>query len=310
MARTLYFSLLIGVMCLSLFIAQSEKSYANEDLNAEKLVAEHVKSIGRTEYVSKVRSRTFVGNTQVEFIQGASGKMSGTSMFVSDGPKLAIVMKYGDINYPQEYFAFDGKEVSVGHISPGQKSWVGDFLYRFDEIMKEGLIGGTLSASWPLLNIQEKRVDMKCRKTKVDGEELYELQYRPKNGGFGELKVRMYFEPKTYRHVRTEYRVRTRDDATIGNLETYDSFGEQDAVKAQNPRGEMLVGQQRPDSIYVLVEKFGDFKKIGGITLPQRYELDYSLEGSGHSFIAHWTLNAAKWGFNDTFDPKIFQAQK
>ncbi len=310
MGRKTFFTLLISFLCLSLLVSLSEESFAeNEDLNPEKLVAAHIKSIGRQEYLAKINSRTFVGTTEVEFVQGAVGKMTGTSMFVSEGPKLGIVMKYGDINYPGEYFAYDGNDVTVGHISPGQKSPIADFLYRFNGIMKEGLIGGVLSSSWPLLNIEEKQADLKYRKTKIDDRELYELQYRPKNT-LGEMKIRMYFEPGTFRHVRTEYTVQTSADSTIGNPDTFDAFDEPDSVKAQNPNGSMMIGQQRPDSFYKLVEKFDEFKRIGGITLPQRYELSYSLEGSGQAFIAHWILNASKWGFNQTFDPKIFQAQK
>ncbi len=80
-------------------------------------------------------------------------------MCVSDGKKLAIVLKYSDINYPGEYFAYNGKDVSVGHISPGQKSPLADFLFRYNGIMKEGLLGGVFSTGWPLLNLQEKPVD-------------------------------------------------------------------------------------------------------------------------------------------------------
>ena len=64
----------------------------------------------------------FVGTTSVQFIQGMYGSMSGSSMLVSDGNKMSIVLQYGDINYPKEYFAYDGKEVSVGYINPGQMS--------------------------------------------------------------------------------------------------------------------------------------------------------------------------------------------
>jgi hypothetical protein len=65
-----------------------------------------------------------------------------------------------------------------------------------------------------------------------------------------------------------------------------------------------------PDSIYVLVEKFDDFKKVGALTLPHSYTLEYSVEGQGHTFIAKWIMKASQWAFNRTYDDRIFIAQK
>ncbi len=56
--------------------------------------------------------------------------------------------------------------------------------------------------------------------------------------------------------------------------------------------------QGLPDSIYVLIEKFDDFKKVGAMTLPHSYTMDYSVEGQGHTFIAKWTMKAVQWAFN------------
>jgi hypothetical protein len=174
--------------------------------------------------------------------------------------------------------------------------------------MKGGFIGGSLSTSGPVLDIKNQKVDMKYRKTKIDGIERHELEYHPKEG-FGDMKIRMYFDLTTFQHVRTEYRVRHRDDASVGNAATYDQMGDSASVRAATG-GNMMIGQNRGDTYYTLVEKFEDYKKVSGMMLPHRYILEYSMEGSG-SFIANWTLNVIKWGFNvPNLDPKIFQAQK
>ena len=65
-----------------------------------------------------------------------------------------------------------------------------------------------------------------------------------------------------------------------------------------------------PDSIYVLTEKFDDFKKVGAMTLPHSYTLDYSVEGQGSTFIAKWTMKASQWAFNRALDERLFVAQK
>lgn len=172
------------------------------------------------------------------------------------------------------------------------------------------MLGGVLSGAWPLLDIQKRQVDLKYKKTKVDGRELLDLEYHPKTG-FGNIKIHMFFDPTTFQHVRTEYRVRTQDDATINNQVTRDPYADKATVNATNSRGGMDIGQSREDSIYLLVEKFEDYKKVGSMMLPHRYILEYSLEGSGHPFVGHWTLNVGKWAFNvQNLDQKIFQAQK
>jgi hypothetical protein len=301
MARKKICFKLYVLLCLSLFVAQQQKTYANsnEEMTAEKLVDAHVKSIGSSALLAKVQSRSFVGSANVDFILGNTGNLKGNSMFVSQGSNLAIALIYGDTNYPGEYFAYDGKAVTVNHIKPGQKSPIADFLFRFNKIMKGGFLGGTLSASWPLLDIKNKNVDMKYRKTKIDGIERHELEYHPRDG-FGDMKIRMYFDLTTFQHVRTEYRVRHRDDASVGNSANFDSMGDRN----------MTIGQNRGETYYTLVEKFENYKKVGGLMLPHRYILEYSMEGAG-SFIANWTLNVIKWGFNaQNLDPKIFQAQK
>jgi hypothetical protein len=311
-ARKIYAFLLMNLLSVSLFIMQSEKSYAGsgeEVMTAEKLVEAHVKSIGSPALLAKITSRTFFGSADVNLIQGMNGKLKGTSMFVSQGRNLAIIIKFPDINYPGEYFAYDGKDITVGHISPGLKSPIAEFIFRFSKIMKAGLLGGTLSGAWPLLDIKNQNVEMKYRKTKIDGQELHEILYQPREG-FGDIKIRMYFDPTTFRHVRTEYRVQIRGDASMGNAATYDPLGDRDAVKAANPDGSMVIGQARPDSYYTLIEKFEGYKKIGGMMFPHRYILDYSQEGNA-TFIANWTLNVGTWSFNaPKLDQKVFQAQK
>jgi hypothetical protein len=202
--------------------------------------------------------------------------------------------------------AYDGKEVTVQQhfMAPGQKSPLADFLFRFNGVMKEGLIGGTLSTAWPLLNMQDRQVDLKYRRTKVEGQDLDEIEYHPKNGR-GDLKIRLYFDPETYRHVRTEYRLRTRDDRSINNTES--SIVNDPAVFQ---RKNDVLAEARPESIYVLIEKFGNFKKIGGLVLPHSYEISYSVEGAGHAFIGDWTLKTGTFVFNKPLDDKFFKAEK
>jgi hypothetical protein len=305
MYRICYFVVAM-VLCLSLSLSWTGYGFAEDQVNPEQVVATHLKSMGSPEALAALKSLLFVGTASVDFIQGASGSLSGTSMCASDGNKLAIVLKYPDINYPQEYFAYDGKEVSVGHISPGQRSPLADFLFQHNGIIKEGLLGGILSGGLPLQNLKEKQVDLKYSETKIDGRRLHEIEYRSKQS-LRDLTIKLYFDFETYRHVRTEYRVRVKDDMTAAPGGDSTRTGQ---FQRSEPSGFETLRGGLPESIYMLVEKFDDFKKVGAMTLPHSYTLDYSLEGQGHAFIAKWTMNVAQWAFNRTLDERIFVAQK
>jgi len=302
-----YFVLAV-VLCLFLSVSWTGYGFAKDQITPEQVIAVHIKSLGSPEALAALKTLAFVGTTSVDFVQGAHGSMSGTSMCVSEGNKLATVLKYGDINYPGEYFAYDGKEVSVGYINPGQRSPLADFIFRYNGIMKEGLLGGVFSRGWPLLNIKEKQADLEYHETTIDGRRLHELEYRPKQS-LRDMKIKLYFDVETYHHVRTEYRVQVRDDMTAapgGNGTRVGRFQEADPSAI----GFDTLHQGLPDSYYVLVEKFDDFKKVGATTLPHSYTIDYSVEGQGHSFIGKWTMKAAQWAFNRTYDERIFVAQK
>jgi hypothetical protein len=286
----------VVVFCSLLFTAQpnissAEPANANTELTPEKLIAEHIKSIGKPTTLSSVNSRAFFGSADVEFVQGMFGSIkNGASSFISDGEKLQIVMRYGDLNYPAEYFAYNGDYVSVGYISPGQRSPLADFLFRYNGVMKMGFIGGTLSLAWPLLDADGIQYKLKYKKVKVEGRELHRLEW-PMHM-LRNIKIKMYFEPDTFRHVRTDYVVRIQEDISVTR-----SFD----IMSKN-----IV----PESIYTLIERFDDYKKVSGMTLPHKYSIEYTLEGQGHSFIGHWTITARKWIFNRTFDEMLFEAQK
>jgi hypothetical protein len=303
----------MAVLCLSSSADRKGSALAKDELNPEQVVAAHLKSIGSPEALAALKTLAFVGGTSVDFIQGMYGRMNGTSMLVSDGEKLGIVLKYDDVNYRGEYLAFDGKDVSVGYIDPLQRSPLADFIFRNNGIMKEGLLGGVLSRGWPLLNLKEKQVDLKYRETTIDGRPLHEIEYRPKNS-LRDVKIKLYFDLETYRHVRTEYRIRIRDDMSAspgGGATRTGRFQAPDQNNSGlNSTGFEALQGGLPDSIYVLVEKFDDFKKVGAMTLPHSYTIDYSVEGQGHTFLGKWTLTAKQWVFNRTYDERIFVAQK
>jgi len=313
MKRGLFVSLSVFALCSLLFITVAgSAAAAAKELTPEELISKHIQSIGDPTLLSSVQSRAFVGTTSVDFITGMFGKLEkGTSMFVSQGNELAVRMQFNDVNYPGEYITYDADKVMVGYMDPGQKSPLGDFLFRFNGLIKEGFFGGTLSLAWPLLDMKDNKAKLKCSMSKVEDRELYELEW-PINV-LGNVKIRMYFEPETYRHVRTEYTIYIEEDVSArGNSNYIGGMGE--IQNEENPTNRSpnsdIMGGDIPRSVYHLIETFDNFKKVKGMTLPHKYKIEYSMEGQGHSFIGNWFIQADKWVFNQTYDAKIFQAHK
>jgi len=263
----------------------------DKKLTPEALVAEHLKSIGSPEALAAIKSRAFTGEASIEFILGNVGLLVGQYEFVSEKQKQGIFYKYQALDYPGEHFAFDGKNVTVSYISPGRRSPLGDFLSRNEGIIKQGLMGGVLSLNWPLLNIDQNRPKMKYKKINADGRELHELEYKPRKG-MGEIKVKLYFDLDTFRHVKTEYKVHFTQRGAIEPI-----------------IDDVLTDSLDTETYYVLTEEYGDFLEVDGLTLPQSYSIHYSREGRGGTFMACWTMEALRWLHNGPINPQFYTVQ-
>ncbi len=312
-----------GVLGLSLGLAQYEVSFAKDKkLAPEEVAAAHLKSIGNPELLASIKNRGMSGKSSVEFIQGGVGTLAGQCMVVSSGHNLSIILKYGGVDYPGEYFAYDGTDVEVTTISAGQRSPLGDFIFRYKGLIKEGLLGGVWSLGWPLLDIEERNPSLKYASAKVDGRDLHEIDYTPQ-GGLNDIKVKLFFEPDTFRHVRTEYRLKVQGEQALQAGQTVTQGVPNSANLSAGQQGGPITrsaGVLDPiaNSYYRLVEKFDDFKEIkfkdssGGETrsliLPQSYSLEYSVEGQGSSFLGRWNLLADQWMQNGKIDASVFKA--
>ncbi|MBN2242054.1 MAG: hypothetical protein JW793_05140 [Acidobacteria bacterium] len=303
----------------ALSLDHSGSVFAEDDKpEPEEVVAAHLESIGNPRLLAGIKNRGMSGNASVEFIQGGVGTLEGQCLVVTSGHNLSLILKYGGMDYPGEYFAYDGTDVEVATISPGQRSPLGDFIFRYNGLMKEGLLGGVWSLGWPLLDVENRESKMKYKSAKADGRELHQIDYSPK-GGMNRIAVKLFFEQDTFRHVRTEYSLKvqgeqslqagrtvTREIPNSGNL----SAG-QSSITITRDAG---ILDQIADSHYRLVEKFDDFREVkfgnpdsGSLVLPHSYTLEYSVEGQGSSFLGRWSLTADQWMQNGTLDPSIFK---
>lgn len=292
------------ILLLSIAAAQGQE----KKITADELVAAHAKSIGSPEAVKAIQSRIVSGAAAVKFVQGATGAWNdGQFLVASDPQRVGLVMKFGALEYPGEYFAFDGKDSTVGNIKPGQKSPVAEFIYRNGGIIKEGLLGGTLSVAWPLLNLKEKGADLKISEGKLDGKPVYEVEYRPKKA-MGDIKVRMFFDTENFHHLRTEYKVTHRDDmsATRNVVSSAPTRG----YESGEVRPNATIMEGVPNSYYRLVEKFDNYQKAGDLTLPYSYSIEYEVQGTGNSFVANWNMRSSGQFLNNgKIDGDFFKAK-
>ena len=280
-------SYLSTILMLSLstacFLSSIRSAQAQDKkLTSEELIARHLDSIGTAEARSKASTRVASGETKFLARLGGSANVDGQAMMVSSGVKLRFGIKLPLNDYPGEDIAFDGAKAATGLLPQG-RSQLSAFFSSQNLPLIEGLIGGTLSTAWPLLRMDKAQPKLDYRGLKkFDGRQLHEVGYRPRKGS-GELKVSLFFDPETFRHVRTKYSYEI--GAAIGTREN---------------------SNMNTESYYTLTEDFDDFLAVDGLTLPHKYKMQFSSEGRGGSSLQDWTVTIKKIDHNMKLDDPIF----
>jgi len=260
------------LMCSSSLILTSAQ---NSKLTADELVAKHLESIGTPEARAAVNSRVAEGGVTFKDRLKSSAEMTGGALLLSQGPKFKCAFRFSAPNYPGEQFVFDGRDYQVAFVTPGVRSGLGGFLYGQSDILRAGLLGGTASLAWPLLDLKGRQGKIKYEGLKkIDGRELHDLTYAPKKpSGTGELTIHLYFEPDTFRHVMTVYRLRTR--ITPGDQ-----------------------WESKDETIETVEERFSDFHAVDGITLPGAWEIRYRREPSEAASELQWQVSFSRFSHN------------
>jgi hypothetical protein len=258
-------------------------------LKLEELIARHLEAIGKAEALASVRKRVVSGKVRSASQVGGTGEITGEGMMVSAGPKMRYGMNFPFVDYPGEDLVFDGSRAVTGTLPQGTRSPLGQFLYQQSLPLKEGLIGGVLSTAWPLLHIAERQPRLELRGLKkIEGQELYEVGYRPRKGST-DLKVFLYFDPTTFRHVRSQYSLEI--GATLGTLAN------------EIPRQE--------ESYFRLTEEFDDFREVDGLMLPHRYKMRMNIMqmtavGSSPNRVHDWILEVSRISHKENFSEDVF----
>lgn len=269
---------------------------AGDKMKPEDVVAKHLASIGTPEALAAVKNRVIYGSSSVIFRSPGSGQNTGDAVLFSQGDMNMLAIKFASPEYPHDRFAFDGTKMTVSYVRPGVRSTLGDFIFNRDVFLKQGLIGGTLSAAWPLLHLSDRNAKLEyAGMSKIKGKSVHELHYLPRKGS--DLKISLFFDAETFQHVRTEYKQNVAPQLAGLSRQT----GAASGIDADK-------GGQR-DLHYSLVEDFSDFKKEGDLTLPHTYKISLTLERqNAASYIAEWELKLTRFAFNQQLDAKFFDA--
>lgn len=254
------------------------------DLEPEELVALHLEALGPPDILATVQNRTAQGVGRFEILLGNAGSLQGPALFVSEGRKIFLSIQFDALFYAAEEVSFDGEECYAGNIQPGLRSHLGEFLYQYDDLVEEGLLGGVLSTAWPLLDLESRRprLDYEGLK-KVSGQELLELRYRMRKGG-GDFRIRLYFDPESFRHIGTTYRLRI--SAPIGA--TIDESARQSETR------------------YTLEEWFSDFHPTDGLDLPANWTIRLTLDTGTGTFLGKWDMLYTEITHDLSIDPQLF----
>lgn len=252
-------------------------------LTAAEVVSKHLDSIGPAKARAAVTSRIIAGTAQVIFRTTPEGQAIGRAVLASEGQKILVGMSFPSPVYPREQLGFNGTSFIAAFVTPGVRSVLGNFLMTNEVVFKQGLVGGALSTAWPLADLESRNARLDYVGTKkIDGRTLHEIRYLPHGGS--DLKITLFFDQETFRHVRTEY---------------------ERVIPAQMDT-RSLTNVQTRESRYKLVEEFSLFKQEGELTLPHIYTIKLSVDTQGGTFLAEWTLKLVQFSFNEKIDPASF----
>jgi hypothetical protein len=208
--------------------------------------------------------------------------------------KLLISMVFGDPDHSEEKVAFDGAKMTTSYLKPGIRTLLGNLLVKNEVVLKEGILGGTLSSAWPFLNLAARNPKLQYEGLKkVAGRQLHQVRYRSQVDS--QMGIALFFEPETFRHVRTQC-----SRLAPAQLFLQNEYG---SVARAPYSNEMKVR-------ITIVESFSEFGVEGGLTLPHLYKLEFEIVGAiggpNSSFTYEWTVWLDQFTFGKPVDAREF----
>jgi len=284
--------LALTAVCLSLVAASITvvQSTSDNKLTPADLISKHLESIGPADVRARSHGTQIKGTFALSAKQGGAGETQGLALMTSQGSRNSISLMFeGDSNMA---FAFDGSKTTVTQFRPGRHTPLEQFFAEYEDLIKEGLIGGTLSESWALLSSQEKSAKLEYSGLKkIDNQQLHAVKYTLRKNS--DIKIMLFFEAETFRHVRTEY------ERTVYSTD-------QQRIPGQAGRLPSVSNERQATQRLNARETFADFKAEGGLNLPHSYRFELSVQSQTRPMLVDWAFNLTEFKFDVPLDAKQF----
>lgn len=258
------------------------------------LVAKHLESIGPAASRAAVHGTRIKGTCVITAREGGTGQAQGQSVMFSQGIQNLIKMTF-DSGEPVTAFGFDGNKTMITQFRPGRRTALEQFFASYEAVIKDGLVGGTLSEAWPLLSLEQRNPKLEYAGIKkVGGKQLHAVKYTPRKGS--ELKITLFFETDTFRHVRTQY-----EQIIYATEQKRIQGGGGTLPSVENQRS----AAQRLDAY----EEFSDFRPEQGLNLPHSYKFVLSVQSQTRPILLDWVFTLTDFSFNAPLDAAQFSSE-
>lgn len=269
-----------------------------QKLSAEEIVAKHLEAIGDADSRKSLKNHVAVGVVQFTVLRQGNAGGDGKIVLASEGAKSLLGMNFNLQNYPSEKIIFDGKKYKVAYTINNARSPFGDYLYRYSDTIKEGLLGGTLSTAWALNDLKTRKAKLELNGTKkVNDREVYVLSYLPKGGS--DLDITVFIDRENFQHLRTEYR---RIISAMQGSAGSSTDMNRGATSADNS------ARQRQQK-QVLIEEFSNYKKENGLNVPHFYRVYLQLDGASGTKEYEWKAEFSQFFINQPLEEGSFSVE-
>jgi hypothetical protein len=279
----IYRSRIAGSLCVLIITLVFADLSFPQKITVEELVAKHRESVGTKDKLDALMSRMAMGISEFES-KFPSKKTNGKAVVASRGEDFMFLVSLNSREYPFEKIGFFKNKVELPWVTAGTRSPLGAFVAEHEKMLTNGVFTGVISNSWALFDSDLRGARTKLAgKKKVGESDTYVLEFWPRGMDSAEFTIRMFFDASTFRHVRTEYR------HTINPAQdTFGRLGRQGGLRQ------------------ALIEDFGDFRTVDGLTLPYKYDAHYSTDSNSGTYEYFWRLTLQQHLLNANLDPNFF----
>jgi hypothetical protein len=258
-----------ALSALIAMLAFISTAFAGDKITVEDLVSKHIDSIVTSKMDKTPLGRAGSGVAIRDVLLGGAGHREGKVSFVSKDSAFQLILDFNSAEYQGETYTWDGNNTRIGASGVDKFSALAQFIQMHDQIMREGLLGGTLNNGWALFTLSKHNPKLHYDGLKkFNGKPAHQVTYKPKKDD-PDMTIRLFFEPDTFRHIGTSY-----------------EYESQVAAMAHNMPGSEKVLEH-------VEESFSDFKPEGGLTLPHHWQLRYMQE-HGASLSIRFEMNFSK----------------